>query len=62
VIRVSVTGTSVLPVRETGVGRRQGVGRRDGESHGGWHFLAAGSKGNAVITGIKERTVLSHLL
>jgi hypothetical protein len=54
VIRVGVIGASVLPAGEIGVGRREGMGRRDGESHEGWHFLAAGSKGNTVITCIKE--------
>jgi hypothetical protein len=54
VIWVSVIGASALPGGETGVGRRQWMSRRDGESHEGWHFLAAGSKGYTVITCIKE--------
>jgi len=52
-----VGGMGALGRGEIGVGRGrrgQGMGRRDGESHGGWHFLAAGSKGNTVITGLKE--------
>jgi hypothetical protein len=45
VIWVSVIGASAFYCGEIGVGRRQGMQGRDGESHRGWHFLAAGSKG-----------------